>query len=173
MKALHDELDAIDPSSAAGQSTMQVDSSISFITNGLVIACMELGRSCGTAPPGRLFPESFELWTSATFVERKSNERYLLSAFSLIICSENNTVTLLHPVLGCNVYISSRRSVGRLLCGWGALHAVNSSKELLPSEHPESQDLKAVVEEFETVGSWIRFVELLTSWQSTLNERPH
>lgn len=55
------------------------------------------------------------------------------------------------------MYVSSRRSVGRLLCGWGALHAVNSSKESLPSEHPESQDLKTIVEEFETVGTSVLF----------------
>lgn len=66
------------------------------------------------------------------------------------------TVSMTHPILGCKVYISYRRSVGRLLCGWAALHALSNGTtndgESLPDEHREAQHLSTIVKDFEGLG---------------------
>lgn len=66
-----------------------------------------------------------------------------------------------HPILGCKVYISYRRSVGRLLCGWAALNAISNSHtdngESIPDEHPEAQSLITVVKDFEGLGIFFFF----------------
>jgi hypothetical protein len=88
--------------------------------------------------------------------ENRPPSTSLTDLLALLLCSvaENRSaVPVMHPLLGCTVYVSYRRSVGRLLCGWAALHAVsNSTGAALPPEHPESQELKPVVEQFEAVG---------------------
>ena len=39
-----------------------------------------------------------------------------------------------------------------MLCGWAALHAIPNPSNGLPAEHPASQELRSVVEEFENLG---------------------
>ena len=69
---------------------------------------------------------------------------------------------LMHPSLGATVYLSPRRSVGRLLCGWAALHGLrdlrtvseNSSwkaRSHVSVEHSESAKLSDIVHDCEMV----------------------
>jgi hypothetical protein len=142
----------------------------------IVTPCLELGRPSGAIASRRLVAEPFQLWHPAAPLERQPAANptslcrspphspsilllplaYLPPSPSLppLASTESrNTVTTVHPILGCNVYISFRRSVGRLLCGWAALHAIPTPAHgRLPAEHPASQELRVVVEEFETVG---------------------
>lgn len=130
LQSLSDELDELDPTSPEAS------------------ACIELLRAWSwvdRVETLHIKDKSFNLQNSG--ILRLLNDDNLSSSDST---GTSNTGSdgvgshrdkgLLHPVLGRPVFLSHRRSVGRLLCGWAALHGLRGAKVSQQPSSPAKQD---------------------------------
>lgn len=159
LQALSDELDLLDPSSAEAS------------------ACIELLRAWSwvdRVETLHIKDNSFNLQNSG--ILQLMNDDNLSNSNSVSTGSSSSPrggaggchdgtyhdKGLLHPVLGRPVFLSHRRSVGRLLCGWAALRGLQGAKvSQQPSspakhdgpfvEHSESAKLHEIVNDCEMV----------------------